>query len=242
MSTQYSEQFYVRQKTGSLPSAEIIVPHLLSIIGPVKNVVDVGCGLGTWLSVFKTHGASNILGVDNPYAKRTQTYIPDNAFLSADLELPLQVRDQFDLAVTLEVAEHIEEAHAEQFVASLTKLAPIVLFSAAIPGQGGTHHVNEQWPDYWEALFAQHQYVAVDCIRRAIWNHPNVSYWYAQNTLLYVHKSKYANLALKQEHMLQTQPALRLVHPALYDSINPRNNISRKLLLLSLITSFLRRT
>lgn len=241
MDHEYSEHFYVRQKTGSLPSAEAIVPHLLSITGPLKSVIDVGCGLGTWLSVFTQHGATTVCGVDSPYAKRTQSYIPDSAFVSTDLEQPLPITDTFDLAVSLEVAEHLNPARAAQFVTTLTARAPLVLFSGAIPGQGGTHHVNEQWPDYWETLFAAHGYVALDCIRRPFWNDTRVCYWYAQNAILYVREAERARLRPNPAHCLDTKPVMRLVHPALYESINPRRHASRKLLFTSLVHALLRR-
>jgi hypothetical protein len=93
----------------------------------------------------------------------------------------------------------------------LTRLGQVVLFSAAIPHQGGTHHVNEQWPDYWAALFERHAYTVVDAIRPRIWNDPDVEWWYAQNTLLFVHRDSRARVSA---------PAgagpLAIVHPRSY--------------------------
>ncbi|HTU82550.1 MAG TPA: hypothetical protein VMF61_10495, partial [Candidatus Acidoferrales bacterium] len=92
----------------------------------------------------------------------------------------------FDLAISLEVAEHLPESSAASFVATLTTLAPAVLFSAAVPFQGGEHHVNERWQSYWAELFERRGYTCVDCVRPRFWNDASIEFWYRQNTLVYV--------------------------------------------------------
>ena len=67
-------------------------------------------------------------------------HIPADCYLVADLGKPLPLDERYDLAVSLEVGEHLEASLAGGLVDSLTRLAPVVLFSAAIPGQSGTHH------------------------------------------------------------------------------------------------------
>jgi hypothetical protein len=120
----------------------------------------------------------------------------------------------FDLAISLEVAEHLPEEAADAFVESLTRLASVVLFSAAAPYQGGEHHVNERWPVYWAERFATHGYLSVDCIRRRIWANPAVEWWYAQNAFLYVERGRLeSGPALKREYEAAGPDALPLVHP-----------------------------
>lgn len=99
-----------------------------------------------------------------------------------DLTTSLKSDRLFDLVMSLEVAEHLDAKYAETFVDSLTNFGPVILFSAAVPFQGGEHHVNEQWPSYWEELFAKKGYVAVDAIRKHIWQNPEVEWWYAQKS------------------------------------------------------------
>src|SRR5208283_2885437 len=94
------------------------------------------------------------------------------------------------LAMSLEVAEHLPPQSAKGFVDCLTRLAPVVLFSAAIPFQGENHHVNKQWPDYWVALFKADDYLPIDCIRGKIWGNDRVDYWYAQNMILFVNAAR----------------------------------------------------
>ncbi|MEA2443119.1 MAG: hypothetical protein QOJ12_411, partial [Thermoleophilales bacterium] len=105
----------------------------------------------------------------------------------------------------------------EGFVASLAAHADAVLFSAAIPNQRGSQHVNEQWQSWWADRFATHGMVAVDCVRRKVWDDPNVAWWYAQNTLLYVRPPVLAaNDRLRLEHEILGTGQLSLVHPARY--------------------------
>jgi SAM-dependent methyltransferase len=180
----YTNEFFDEHVEGSRSSARLVVPMIMELVRP-KRVVDVGCGLGTWLAVFRDHGAEEILGIDGVYVDRQRLEIAPHEFLACDLSSSMAVDRRFDLAVSLEVAEHLPEGSADALVSFLTSLAPVILFSAAIPCQGGTNHVNEQWPDYWATRFENHGYRTYDCIRDCIWDNPDVECWYAQNILLY---------------------------------------------------------
>jgi SAM-dependent methyltransferase len=203
----YSPSFLRKYRDESARSAAVVVPHVLQLLAP-RGVVDVGCGLGTWQRAFQEHGIQQILGIDGEYLSPDLMLIAQESFFAHDLreplELPASVPGRFDLAVCLEVAQHLPAAVAPRFVADLTRLAPAVLFSSAVPYQGGFRHVNEQWPDYWAQLFAQHDYATVDALRPLIWDDDRVAYYYAQNALLFVAADR-----------LQAQPALqRFVVPA----------------------------
>ena len=212
----YSESFFSGQASGSRRSAEVVVPLILELVD-ARSVVDVGCGVGTWLSVFEGQGVGDALGIDGDYVPRDRLEIPAEHFRPADLTRPLQADRRFDLAVSLEVAEHLPPATSEQFVASLTSLADLVLFSAAIPRQHGSGHVNERWQSWWAERFAEHGFLAVDCVRRRIWSDPRVEWWYAQNVILYASREALArNQRLQAEHELMGTGQLSLVHPARY--------------------------
>lgn len=212
----YSTNYYERLRNGSHTSAREIVPLVLDWIAP-ESVVDVGCGTGTWLSVFQAHGVEDILGIDGNNLEEDLLEIPGERFMAADLTQDLTIDRRFDLAVCLEVAEHLPEESAERLIDLLTGLAPVVLFSAAVPFQGGHHHVNEQWPDYWRRLFLERNSVAIDCLRRHVWDNDAVEWWYAQNTLVFVdeeHLSAYP--ALQAEHESGRDSRLAVVHPENY--------------------------
>jgi SAM-dependent methyltransferase len=212
----YNQEFYSKLQESVQQSARVIVPLILELIQP-RRVIDVGCGLGTWLSVFREFGISDVLGVDGDYISRENLEIPDEKFISSDLSKPLELNQIFDLVVSLEVAEHLPEDCAETFINTLTSLGPLVLFSAAIPHQGGTGHVNEQWVEYWADLFNKRNYVPVDCLRRKIWNNHNVCWWYAQNILLFASREKLKEYPLLyKEYKFSKSSQLSIVHPTKY--------------------------
>lgn len=182
--TLYSTDFYDEIEHGSLQSAAIIVPRLMNLVRP-QSVLDVGCGRGAWLTIFQKSGISKILGIDGPHVDKTRLLIPSECFESVDLNQPFELPGPHDLVLCLEVAEHLPASMAYSLVKALTKAAPVVVFSAAIPGQGGTGHVNERWPEYWRQLFAKEGFDVLDPIRKDIWQNESVQWWYRQNLLVY---------------------------------------------------------
>jgi SAM-dependent methyltransferase len=209
----YDHLFYEQRITGSLKSAMEIIPLVLKLF-PVKSVVDIGCGLGTWLRAFQEYGVSDILGIDGPHIEEPMLEIRKEAFTRADLCTNLHLSRSYDLAISLEVAEHLGEEYATQFINTLTDASEIVLFSAAIPGQSGRGHINLQWQDYWREIFNSFGYTALDAIRPQIWGHPDVDYWYQQNIIIYCsHLMIESNSWIKQTPKTRT---LNMVHPALY--------------------------
>ncbi len=212
----YTTGFFDALREGTRRSAQVVVPLLLRLVRP-RDVVDVGCGQGSWLAVFREHGVKEVCGVDGAYVDRARLEIPPEQFIPWDLTRPLRLGRRFDLAVSLEVAEHLLPECAETFIASLTGLAPLILFSAAVPHQGGTNHVNEQWPAYWARHFAARGYVPVDCLRRHMWDNEDVEWWYAQNSFLFAERGYLeASPALRKEYELAGGTAPALVHPKRY--------------------------
>lgn len=215
-SEHYTRTFYERLRSGATRSAEVIVPLVLQLL-PVKSVVDVGCGDGSWLAVFQGLGVQDILGIDGDHVERHLLQIPPECFRPMDLAKPFHLDRAFDLVISLEVAEHLPPESGSAFVKSLTEAAPAVLFSAAIPHQGGDNHVNEQWPDKWAALFREHGYMPIDAIRKRVWQNGAVEVWYAQNTLLFARADFVdRNPALMVELDRTDLGQLSLVHPRQY--------------------------
>jgi SAM-dependent methyltransferase len=212
----YDDQFFTSIQEGALRSARETVPFVVGWTEP-SSVVDVGCGNGAWLSIFREAGIKRTLGIDGDYVNREQLLIPKDCFLAADLSEPPRVAEHFDLAVCLEVAEHLPADDAVSLIRFLTHLAPVILFSAAIPHQGGIHHVNEQWPDYWAAIFKRYGFAPVDCLRSRVWTNDNVEWWYAQNMILFVKSSKLSRYPqLNGEAKACGERPLGIVHPKAY--------------------------
>jgi SAM-dependent methyltransferase len=180
----YQADFYRYLSSFAVDSAELVVPVLAGVL-PIKNVVDFGCGQGAWLSVWRRTGAA-VTGVDGAYVDTGGLLIDPALFVAADLGEPIDLGRRFDLVQSLEVAEHLPAAEAQQFVDTLTSHGSCVVFSAAVPGQGGEHHVNEQPLDYWRALFRRRGFVAVDYLRPLIADAAAIAWWYRCNIILYV--------------------------------------------------------
>jgi SAM-dependent methyltransferase len=216
MNQPYTSEFFAAHCDGARRSARVVVPLLLQLV-PARSVVDIGCGQSTWLSVFRQRGVEDVYGVDGDYVDRDRLEIPVDRFHPHDLSRPFRLDRTFDLAVSLEVAEHLPGDAAEDFVETLTRLAPAVLFSAAAPYQGGAQHVNEQWPAYWAERFGRQGFLPVDCLRRRIWANTEVEWWYAQNAFLYVEQGPLeADPVLGREYEAAGPVALPLVHPRRY--------------------------
>ncbi len=184
---EYGADFYSFLGSFAARSARTVVPIVADAL-PVASVADFGCGQGAWLSVWQGTGAE-IVGLDGPYVDRARLLIPADAFWPVDLAAPLDLGRRFDLVQSLETAEHLPPSAAQDFVRTLAHHADHVLFSAAVTGQGGEHHVNEQKLEFWRALFAAEGYRPVDIVRPAVRDNPAVQRWYRCNTILY------ANLA-----------------------------------------------
>ncbi len=212
----YTDRFYQELGDGVRRSAEAIVPLLIDLVHP-RSVVDVGCGVGTWLSVFRELGVEDVFGIDGGHVNGNMLEIPEDRFLAFDLTRPLRLERSFDLVVSLEVAEHLSADAAGLYVHTLTRLGPIIVFSAAIPFQEGLHHVNEEWPDYWCDHFLGRGFAPIDCIREKVWQDDRVEWWYAQNTLMFATEEALEESdALSRARQMTRHSQLSLVHPGKY--------------------------
>jgi hypothetical protein len=211
--TTYQDNFYEYHLQGALASAGAIIPLVQEYVHP-NSVIDIGCGIGAWLSVWEKRGVKEIKGVDGAYVDKKQLLIDVNNFEDFNLEQGYKSNKRYDIVTCLEVAEHLPAKSAELFVESLCALSDVVLFSAAIPAQEGTMHINEQFHEYWGAIFAHKDCVAVDCLRPKIWNNTKIQWWYRQNIMFFVKESALANYPkLKELALSKGQKVMSLVHP-----------------------------
>jgi SAM-dependent methyltransferase len=208
--------------THNSSAAEQVLPVLFEAYKP-SSILDVGCGLGNWIEVAKKLSGAKIIGVDGDYVDRRLLKIDENEFVERDLTKPFNLNTKFDLAICLEVAEHLPESSAEGFVKSLTNHSDVIMFSAALPGQGGQNHINEQWPIYWQEHFNNCGFEMIDFFRFKIWNNPKIEYWYKQNLFLVVRKGHTLSKS-------ETQIAYSLVHPELLELIHEQHQ--NKILLM----------
>ncbi len=202
--------------TGSAYAARRII-SIVQTIATVQSVVDIGCARGTWLREWQAQGVDDIVGVDGEYVDRDKLEIAPRCFVTHDLAAHYDLQRRFDLAQSLEVAEHLPGARAASFVADLVSHAPVVLFSAAPPGQGGENHLNEQPYDYWRALFLHHDYGAIDCLRPLLKSDTAIPHWYRHNLLLFVRRDELPKIApFARQFLLRDEEPVADTSPLAY--------------------------
>jgi SAM-dependent methyltransferase len=168
------------------------------------SLLDLGCGNGAWVKAALEFGIKDVLGVDGGDVKRGQLLIPQDRFRSQLLSEPFFLDRKFDVALCLEVGEHLDEANAKTLIANLVRHADLIYFSAACPGQPGQFHLNCQWPEYWQELFNPAGYACDDAIRWSLWNVSALEFYYRQNMFL----------ARRDKHLAGHEPRIPpVIHP-----------------------------
>jgi len=226
----YDNTFFDYVSNGAVRSARHFLPVVLDALNP-SSVLDVGCGRGAWLSVWRELGVEVVRGIDGDYVDRSKLLCPGESFQARDLSEPFDLGERFDLVQSLEVAEHLPESSARTFIASLTKHSDRVLFSAAPKGQGGDHHINEQNYDYWRRIFAEYDFVPVDFIRPVVKSNSEIEPWYRYNSILYVLRSRVDKLPENIRKFLIKKETI--------DDVSPLPYKLRKLMLSRLPVSVL---
>jgi SAM-dependent methyltransferase len=212
-------QYIHEEKTHNFRAAEKILPSVIEKY-QIKSVLDVGTGIGTWLKVCNDLGIKDFLGVDGNWVDRSMLKIPDKYFLEFDLTNKLILKRKYDLVICLEVAEHIPSNYANVFIENLVNHSDIILFSAAIPGQEGQNHLNEQNLSYWIEKFEKFGFSCNDFIRDFFWNDTEIEWWYRQNAFIF---SKNKIDPIYTKHIIPNQ----YIHPELF---NKKNEINNKIL------------
>jgi Fe-S cluster biosynthesis and repair protein YggX len=174
------------------------------------------CG---YRSVLEQCGVKEIRGLDGAWIDKNTLKIAEEKFTTVNLEEEISLKQKYDLAISLEVTEHLPESYGIHLIDSLTKASDFVLFSAAIPYQGGTNHINEQWPEYLNTLFNERGFIAVDFLRKKIWNEADVYFFYKENMILYVKKEQLKRIKALETDFCIDNPPLSLMHHYLWSKL-----------------------
>jgi SAM-dependent methyltransferase len=203
----------------ALESARIYLKFLWRFFQPL-SVLDVGCGSGTWLKACHELGSKSLFGLDDTWNSQSLMLDPDINFRGIDLNKPFSIPTKVDMAICLEIAEHLAPSTSPHLIKCLADTSDVILFSAAYTGQGGDNHINEQPHTYWARLFAKHDLVPFDMFRPEFWGNENVFMWYRQNTFLYVRRNStsYRQITSRGFKEMMNINFMNCLHPELYQS------------------------
>lgn len=208
----YSKEDYSWWIDQAVNSAKQIAPFILEHFH-IKSVLDFGCAQGGWLSVFQGHGVEKIQGLDGKWVDTDDLLIPAESFSCQDLaSYRHDPKEKFDLCICLEVAEHLDNKCADILVSNLTSASELILFSAAVPGQGGQHHINERPPLYWKQKFNKKGFHQFDFLRAQFWKNEEIAWWYRQNIMIYSKISLHEKLPALYKDFGGTH----LIHPTAF--------------------------
>jgi 2-polyprenyl-3-methyl-5-hydroxy-6-metoxy-1,4-benzoquinol methylase len=190
----YSQEFYNSVSSRAVQSARITAGAIAGAIEPV-SVVDIGSGQGVWLHTIsefvptvKRAVALDIQSHKSPFFDALLKSSIDFKFVEANFENSSTLPDeQFDMAICLEVLEHLTPDTAVEVARDIGKKCSCLIFSAAILGQGGTGHINEQKFSYWMQLMRDQGFIALDIFRPALRKADDVPSYYKQNMMFFWH-------------------------------------------------------
>ena len=118
----------------------------------IQSVVDFGCGLGFYIEGIRRTGlATKLLGFEISY-DNAKNYMPTEIkpYVQRGNVMDRIDCGTFDLSISIEVAEHILPEKSDVLVDNIASASSqYIFFSAAVPGQGGTCHINEQPHSFW---------------------------------------------------------------------------------------------
>jgi len=220
----YDSIFYKKVRSYSYIDGKIILPYILEWYDP-KSVADIGCAEGTWLAIIKDLDDNiEIAGFDGNYIDKNKLEIDYRNFTAVDLDYIRDVGRRFDLVISTEVAEHLRPESSEQFIELLTSASDNVLFSAAIPGQGGDNHINEKWQSYWEQMFVTRGFIPDYSVRDFFWNDTKITNWRRQNIMFYTRNPMKIN---KPAGSIQLTD---VIHPDFFEELRQSERENEELL------------
>lgn len=163
------------------PFAERLAQWIAETLNP-PAAFDIGCGPGTYVRALRRHGI-HAQGIDSDVRVEGVEHVYRRSLL--EFTMP-----PMPLILCLEVAEHIEPelgADVAKAVAAAVEPGGVLIWTAAIPGQPGSGHINCRPKAYWlELLTAQglvHCPAAEDSLRAFVVSGYHMG-WFPQNLIL----------------------------------------------------------
>jgi SAM-dependent methyltransferase len=164
------------------------VAALLAVFEEAQSFADVGAGSGVFAAELIRRGKQAI-AFERSTAGRVFARLQGVEARRFDLSADQPRIGEWEVAYCLEVAEHLPAPFGPALVATLVAAAPVVVFSAAAPGQGGLGHINEQPPEYWIAAFEAggggYDSEATFKLRARLAEYGVAAPWYRDNPLVF---------------------------------------------------------
>jgi SAM-dependent methyltransferase len=158
-----TEKFYQKTlRTDRQNSYRNIVDFIMNNVdSEIKSISDFGCGCGWFLYYFKkNYKILNLVGIEpNLNILNFVDETIRDKIIHHDLTNEIDLKRKFDLCMSIEVLEHIEEKYANIALKNIIDHSKnLIVFSAAYPDQGGNGHINEQPYEYWEEKFNKYSF------------------------------------------------------------------------------------
>jgi SAM-dependent methyltransferase len=136
----------------ALAEAEPVMASIGEVFPRLEGYLDVGAGSGAFAAAARRRGM-RVVALERSRSGRMLARVQGVDARPFDLRHASRPVAGTDLAYCFEVAEHLPPELGERLVEFLAAAAPLVVFTAAQPGQGGYGHVNEQPRGYWRERF-----------------------------------------------------------------------------------------
>lgn len=167
-------------------SAKKILSVIVPLLPKVSSVLDLGCGLGAWSSVLEEQLNPKLELIDHPATPIEELLVEDKSvFKPLNLDISLPCEGQRDMILCIEVLEHFKEEVALRLHDFICNSTDLVLFSAAVPGQGGIGHINCRRHSYWHDKFSNRGFKYFDGFKSEIVHDQAIPFWLRQNLFIY---------------------------------------------------------
>jgi len=147
----YDNKYYKKKYIKYRSWEKDIGRNIVSMFQP-KSILDLGCGIGSYLEGALEGGCKDLYGIELNYDK-AKKYITKNISFyikSGDITKELNLKKKFDCVLSIEVAEHVEMSQVSFFINNIIRYAEkYILFTAAPPGQPGRGHINLKKKNFW---------------------------------------------------------------------------------------------
>ena len=173
----------------ALSSAPGVIRTFQAVFPGARRYVDVGAGSCAFAAEALRRGLACAACEYSPVARRLgKKQGVDVRPFDLTRTPPAQLDGPFDLAYCFEVAEHVPEPMGRDLVKFIASLAPLVVFTAAPPGQKGHGHINLQPKEYWIGQFASHGFAHRSDLSKRVsdsFAREDVISWLVENVMVF---------------------------------------------------------